>query len=317
MTPVAAYWNPELETRPWGEVVNWQEERVAAMVPALRRRSRFYREKLDGLGDGMPLTSLPFTGKEELRRGQDRTSSTEPLGAQQAVEGERVVQLVSSSGTTGRPVYYGLTTHDVEIWSDGVAQSFFTAGIRPADVVAHLVGLPMVAGGWSYAEGMRRIGATVAWLGGFPTERMVEGLRNLHVSALMSTTSFALHLTDQAPRLLGGPLSELGVRKLLGGGEGGLGQPEIRRRISESWNTGHVRETMGLGDVLSSLWSECDDASGMHFNGQAHVLVELIEPATGEGIPWREGAGGVRPSTRRSTARRRRCCGSAPPTTYW
>ena len=49
---------------------------------------------------------------------------------------------------------------------------------------------------------------------------------------------------------------------------------------------------MGIGDVMSALWGECDDASGMYFCAQRHVAVELIDPVTGARVPWREGAEG-------------------------
>ena len=100
------------------------------------------------------------------------------------------MQAISSSGTTGPPLYYALTRADVEVFSDAIANVWFTAGIRRDDVVAHLVGLPMVAGGLPYADGFRRIGATLCWLGGFPTERILREMRRLRVSALLATTSF-------------------------------------------------------------------------------------------------------------------------------
>jgi len=88
------------------------------------------------------------------------------------------------------------------------------------------------------------------------------------------------------------PASPSSLRKVLGGGEPGMGQPELRRRISEGLRLGHVRDTMGLGDVIPSLWGECEAQDGMHFNGQRYVMVELIDPETGQAAPWREGASG-------------------------
>lgn len=294
-----AYWNPELETKPWPEVEAWQLERFDSFLSTLSARSAFYREKLAGIplgsgshGPASGLEGLPFTTKDELRRAQETARPGEPFGSQQAVALEEVIQAVSSSGTTGRPVYYGLTRRDWDRWCDGIANVFFTAGIRPQDVVAHLVGLPIVAGGLPYADGFRRVGATLAWLGGLPTERMLALLPHLQVSAILSTTSFGVYLTEHARDLLGREAHELGVRKLLGGGEPGLGQPEIRRKIEEGWRTHHVRETMGLGDVLASMWGECDEAGGMHFNAQRYVIVELVDPVRLERVPWAESATG-------------------------
>lgn len=108
-----------------------------------------------------------------------------------------IVQAITSSGTTGLPLYYALTERDIEIFTDAIANTWYTAGIRKNDVVAHLVGLPMVAGGLPYADGFRRIGATLCWLGGFPTDRILRETPRLRATALLATTSFGLYLSEQ------------------------------------------------------------------------------------------------------------------------
>jgi len=295
---MAEYWNAELETMAWADVERWQAEQVTAMLPALRRRSRLYARLHAGLRDDLmvrsaaDLEALPFTLKDDLRIAQQAASDAEPLGDNQAVPRADLVQAISSSGTTGRPLYYGLSARDVEVFGDAVANVWFTAGIRKDDVVAHLVGLPMVAGGLPYADGFRRLGATLCWLGGFPTERILREMRHLRVTALLATTSFALHLADQWDAVG----SETGIasclRKVIGGGEPGLAQPELRRRIAGGLALTHLRETMGLGDVMPSMWGECEAEDGMHFNAQRYVLAELIDPASGAALPWREGGTG-------------------------
>jgi len=292
------YWNAELETKPWSEVEGWQAGQIAAMLPALRQRSRFYarlhrdasiRSTIRSLAD---LAPLPFTLKDHLRAAQQTTRADEPFGDNQAATLSDIVQAISSSGTTGQPLYYALTQRDIERFADAIAHVWFTAGIRRDDVVAHLVGLPMVAGGLPYADGFRRIGATLCWLGGFPTERVVRDMRRLRVTALLATTSFAQYLAQrwsEIGRETGIPSS---LKKVIGGGEPGLGQPEIRAGIQQGLALTHLRDTMGLGDVLPSMWGECELQDGMHFNAQRYVAVELIAPDSGEQLPWRDGATG-------------------------
>lgn len=227
-----------------------------------------------------------------MRAAQDAATDAAPLGENQCVPMHEIVQLLSSSGTTGQPLYYGLTRHDAEVFADAIAHTWFTGGLRPDDVVAHLVGLPMVAGGLPYADGFRRLGATLAWLGGFPTDRILREMRRLRCTALLATTSFGLYLSsswDGAGREtgLGSHLS-----KVLCGGEPGLNQPEIRGRITQGLGIGHLRECMGLGDVIAGMWCECAAQDGMHFNAQRYVALELIDPDSGETLPWREGATG-------------------------
>src|SRR3989449_7541158 len=292
-------WDEELETAPWSKVITWQAGRVADFVADLRVRSDFHKGRVDSAArpSGTPqslefLADLAFTTKDELRRSQDEQGPGEPFGRHQAVSLSAIVQVVSSSGTTGQPLYYALTAADVETWRQAIAAVFFAAGIRADDVVAHLVGLPGVAGGLPYADGFRTIGATLAWLGGFPTERILHSIRRLQTTAVLSTASFGTYLTDHCPELIGAPASSLGVRKLLGGGEPGFGVPSIREKVKGGWGLTQLREVMGLADVLPALWGECDDESGMHFCGQRAVAIELIDPVSGEQVPWAEGAEG-------------------------
>jgi phenylacetate-CoA ligase/benzoylacetate-CoA ligase len=236
------------------------------------------------------LELLPFTCREQLRRAQHHAPAGRPLGLQQAVPQQYIVQVVASSGTTGEPVFGGLTRRDQENWNDAIANTLWTAGIRPDDVVAHLVDLPALASGWPYADGLRRLGATVAWLGGQPADRVLAGLPRLRATAAVAPTSIAAELAEEA--MASGATRGLGIRKLLAGGEPGLDRPDVRARIAEGWGVTHVRDTMGLAEVMAGMWSECGEGGGMHFNAAKYVIVELVEPASGERLPWLEGASG-------------------------
>lgn len=292
------YWNEQLETLTWAEVERWQTERIALAIGRIRSHSAMYRGMFADLPGELKvprfadLARLPFTMKDQVRAAQDAATDEQPLGDNQAAPLKSIVQTLSSSGTTGRPLYYGLTARDCEVFSDAIANTWFTAGVRAEDVVAHLVGLPMVAGGLPYADGFRRIGATLAWLGGFPTDRILREMRRLRCTALLATTSFELYLSEQWDAVG----QEMGIRshlrKVLGGGEPGLNQREIRDRITGGLGISHLREVMGLGDVISGMWAECERHEGMHFNAQKYVAIELIDPETGGMSPWREGGTG-------------------------
>ncbi len=297
-SPTDRYWNEALETLPWGQVEHWQAGQIDKMLSALRDRSKLYSRlhadvpraiKIGELGD---LSALPFTMKDQIRSAQEQASDEWPLGDNQSVPSKDLVQVLSSSGTTGAPLYYGLTAHDLEMFTDVIANTWFTAGLRRGDVVAHLVGLPMLAGGLPYADGFRRIGATLCWLGGFPTERILREMRRLRVTALLATTSFGLYLSehwDTVGQELGIPSK---LSKAFFGGEPGLNQPTVRSRICAGLKISDVRDAMGLGDVVSAMWSECEAQSGMHFNAQKHVAIELIDPFSTAQLPWEEGRQG-------------------------
>ena len=72
-----------------------------------------------------------------------------------------------------------------------------------------------------------------------------------------------------------------------------------------------MRDTYGLSDVWAPSPPSATRRDGLHFSGQDGVLVELVDPESGD--PW--GSSPARQessSSRTSRARRRRCCGSAP-----
>ncbi|MCC2658206.1 MAG: bal [Panacagrimonas sp.] len=291
-----SYWNAELETRPWAEVERWQATQIDAFVQELPARSPMYARILgdapSSVGSFAALSSLPFTMKSHVREAQDHTSAERPFGDNQGAPTRDVIQTLSSSGTTGRPMYYALTAADHDRWSDAIAQGWFTAGLRPDDLVAHLVALPGVAGGLPYADGFRRLGATLCWLGGFPTERILRELRNMRITTLLATTSFGTYLSEQWEAIGASTGMPSSMKKVFCGGEPGLNQPEIRAKIRNGLQIDALREVMGLGDVLSSLWAECEAEDGMHFNAQRYVAVELIDPDSGASVPWKDGAKG-------------------------
>lgn len=290
------YWNAELETKPWTEVERWQATQIEAFMQSLPARSPMYARLLadapKSVGSFAAVAELPFTMKSDVRGAQDRTSAERPFGENQGAPTRDIVQTLSSSGTTGRPMYYALTAADHERWSDAIAQGWFTAGLRPDDLVAHLVALPGVAGGLPYADGFRRLGATLCWLGGFPAERILRELRNLRISTLLATTSFGTYLSEQWDAIGVSTGMPSALKKVFCGGEPGLNQPEIRAKIRHGLDIEVLREVMGLGDVLSSLWAECEAEDGMHFNAQRYVAVELIDPDTGAPVSWADGAKG-------------------------
>ncbi|AGL03182.1 phenylacetate--CoA ligase family protein [Desulfoscipio gibsoniae] len=295
---MAQYWNPEFETMVWPEIQSYWLNEVKKLIEYVKNNSEFYRDRLklvnsEDIKTIDSLLKIPLLTKDDLRSAQENSDRNNPLGLFQVAPTENIVQVVSSSGTSGRPVYYGVTRDDLDNWRDSIATFFFTAGIRKEDVVGHVVGTPIFAGGSPYFEGIRHIGATGVWAGGQgSTPRTIKTLKHLHCTALVGTTSFDRFLGEHFQEVTGLEAKELGVLKVLGGGEPGLGEESIRRKVKEIWNAATVREIMGLSDVLPGMWAECEEESGMHFTAQKYVMVELIDPTTGNHLPWEPGVCG-------------------------
>jgi len=289
------YWNQQFETMPWGDLHKYWLDKFNLLLTHVKANSAFYKkqlEKVKAISSFEELTAVPVMTKNEIREAQLAGDRNTPLGTIQVAKTEDIVQVISSSGTTGRPVYYGITQKDLESWRDALAAFTYTAGVRKNDVVAHVVGTPIFAGGEPYFEGMRHIGAAIVWAGGLATERLFETLRNMYCTAILGTTSFDLYLAENCQKYLGIDAKELGIKKILGGGEPGLGEEPIRHKMKELWGADTVREVMGLADIMPGMWSECEEEKGMHFTAQPYIMVELTDPDTGKHLPWEPGVCG-------------------------
>lgn len=292
---MSEYWNPEFETMPWKDLHAYWLDKFNSLLSNVKSSPGFYQrhlQKVKAVSSFDELTDIPVMTKSEIREAQLEGNREMPLGSIQVAKSEDIVQVISSSGTTGRPVYYGVTQKDLEGWRNALATFIYTAGIRKADVIGHVVGTAIFAGGEPYFEGMRHIGATSVWAGGLATERLFETLRNMQCTAILGTTSFDLFLAENCKKYLGIDAKDLGIKKILGGGEPGLGEEPIRNRIKDLWGADTVREIMGLADIMPGMWAECGEEKGMHFTAQPHVMVELVDPDTGKHLPWEPGVCG-------------------------
>ena len=97
-----------------------QVKRVYEKVP-------FYKEKFDDAGFKPEdlktlddISKIPFTTKDDLRQAY-------PFGLF-AVPDEEIIEIHSTSGTTGTPVVSGYTQKDIDIWGECTARAIGMAG---------------------------------------------------------------------------------------------------------------------------------------------------------------------------------------------
>jgi phenylacetate-CoA ligase/benzoylacetate-CoA ligase len=288
-----------IETEPWAAVVERHEAQLADQLAYLGEHSDFYRRRFDEW-DVDPASvdtleafhELPFTTKADQRRNQADPPADQPLGAHQAASTAALNRTISSSGTTGKPTYFGLTPSDRDHWNAVLLRCFHTAGIRPEDTVIFGAGQTMITGGTPYFEGLTRLGANVVPAGGDTTERLLDATVDLDGDVMFTTTSHLRYLTERTPELLDHGVDGLPPTKLVGGGGPGIANPEIRAELYDAWDAELVREIMGLGDVIGCMWAECEAEDGMHYHAQGHAHVELIDPDSGSVRPFEAGTEG-------------------------
>lgn len=289
------YLNPAIETIGAAALRALQEGKLAKQLDYVFAHSTFYqdksaaaricREQLRSLAD---LARFPFTTKEELRESQ---IASPPLGRHSAAEMRDVIRIHSSTGTTGRPSLVGITRHDADVWTRITARSFYAQGIRPADILIHAASLALFVGGLPSKDAVEHIGATFVPVGTGASEMLVLIVKILGANALHCTPSYATYLADYVRREAGMEPRELGLKKIVCGAEPGVGIPAVRAKMTEEWGA-RITEGLGNADMAPIIFGECPDQSGMHFNGQEYVFVEIINPESGELLPIETGVSG-------------------------
>lgn len=289
------YFNEEIETMPVENVHRLQLSRLQRQLAYVYACSPFYRRKFDAAGVNPlavrhleDLAAFPFTTKDELRESQ---SEAPPLGLHQAAATRDIVRIHSSSGTTGRPSYVGITRRDRDGWIESVARVYWSQGVRPDSIVVMGFGMSFFVGGLPLHDAIEEIGATFIPVGTGASDRLLSAITDTAANMLTCTPSYATYLAEYARECMGTDPRSLGITRIQGGAEPGAGVPAIRRRIEDDWGC-TVTEGLGNADLIPVYAAECDEKAGMHFVAPDLMLLELIDPASGEPIPFAEGASG-------------------------
>jgi phenylacetate-CoA ligase len=229
---------------------------------------------------------LPFTTKDELRISQQ---TEPPLGTYVAAAPQSLARIFSTSGTTGTPSFIPLTHRDLADWIAVGSRAYAQCGLGPGQTIVTAANAgPFVAA--VTLEAFQSLGVTHIPVGTGNTERLVTALRLFRPAAMAVSVSYANYITEWS-RAHGFDVRDARLKRVIVAGEPGGGEPELRAKLQEAYGA-NVYEAMGVGDVSTSLWAECEAQCGMHFSASGSVHVELIDPKTEKPIEWNDGTQG-------------------------
>jgi phenylacetate-CoA ligase len=296
----ARYWNPEMEGALGTEAMRrLQLERLRARARDLFAHAPYYRRRMEERGaapddirtlEDWPKAMPVFT-KSDYRTLIEACDNDvfRLLDETLPVPMEDIVCMAATSGTTGDPQPYPLTRADIDdLWGEFVLRARWRAGVRPGDRLIHGFALSMFLAGVPILQCLRDQGVMQIPIGAEAgTARLLRTARFFKGNVFSGTPSFAEHLIERAPEVLGAPIASLGIKILMCGGEPGAGIPEVRRRIESAY--GGKLYDMGAGLGISCDWPEYQ---GMHWIGDDLVIYELVDPATREPVALVDGAEG-------------------------
>lgn len=260
-----------------------QSERLRNLVNYVYERIPFYKKKFDeaGLKPGDiktidDISKLPFTTKDDLR-------DNYPFGMF-AVPLSRVVEIHTSSGTTGKPVVGGYTERDIELWSEVMARCLSMSGTTSEDVVQNAYGYGLFTGGLGVHYGSKKIGATVIPISGGNTKRQLMIMQDFKSTILTCTPSYCLYLAEVGEEM-GIKMNRLSLKAGNFGAE--PWSNNMREEIEERLGL-LALDIYGLTEMIGpGVANECEYKEGLHICDD-HFYPEIINPETGEVLPYGE-----------------------------
>ncbi len=269
------FFQKEIETMNRKDLEALQLERLKRIVQYCYDNVPFYHQRLteakvtaDKIRTLSDIQYIPPTTKADIRDTYPFGLFAKPL--------KDMVRIHASSGTTGKPTVVGYTRNDLDMWSDVVARLCVAAGATDEDIVQISFGYGLFTGALGLHYGLEKIGATVIPVSSGNTEKQVMLLNDFGVTALVSTPSYALYMSEVA-REKGYDVDQFKLRLGLFGSEGCT--PEMRSQVEKGFHL-FATDNYGMSELIGpGVSGECEYRDGLHF-AEDHFLPEVVDPNT-------------------------------------
>ncbi len=278
-----AMYNKAVESAERSEIEAMQSAALVKMVKHVYENNEIYRKKFDEKGvkpsdikSVKDLHKLPFTYKADFQENYPYGMFSTPLSD--------VVRIHATSGTTGRQTIVGYTKEDLEVWDECAARAIVAAGGTKEDVVHVSYGYGLFTGGLGIHGGAQKLGATTVPVSTGNTDRQIRIFQDFGSTILCCTPSYALYLGD-AVQAKGIKPEELKLKAGIFGAEPWTEnmRTEIEKRLGlKAYDIYGLSEVMGPGVSF-----DCECRKGLHVN-EDHFIPEIIDPETGEVLPYGE-----------------------------
>jgi phenylacetate-CoA ligase len=268
-------WNKEAECMGKEEKEKLQLKLLKKTVKKAYENVPFYKKRFDEAGVKVEdiksledIEKLPFTTKTDLREAY-------PFGMF-AVPDDDIIEIHTSSGTTGKPTVSGYTQKDIEIWSEVSARALTMALGTKGDKIQNCYGYGLFTGGLGIHYGSHAVGATIIPISAGNTKRQVEVMQDFQSTILTCTPSYALYLAEVLEKEGLSP-EEISLKSGVFGAEMWTEEmrDELERRLGiVALNIYGLTEIIGPG-----VSQECTAKNGLHISDD-HFYPEIIDIKT-------------------------------------
>jgi len=259
----------------------YQLHRFRSVMRYVEENSPYYRDRFKRAGISPSdirtlddLVKVPLTEPADL--------AEEPFQFLCVSQG-KVARPFTTSGTTGKRKRIFFTTDDLLHIIDAIAAALKTVGMTERDTLQIM--FPTVASwdpGYMLEGACKVAGFSAVIQDSTDVDLQIRTMRERGTTMLIGLTSFIYRITMLAKD--GYDLRSLGIKAIILSAEP---LPEaMRREIEGAWGCPALSQygltEMGLANAI-----ECTAQDGLHID-EADLLVEVIDPETGEHVGERE-----------------------------
>ncbi|MBQ5590368.1 MAG: phenylacetate--CoA ligase [Clostridia bacterium] len=269
------FFQKDIETMKRADLEALQLERLKHTVDYCINNVPFYAKRLaeagvtgDKIKQLSDIQYIPYTTKADIRDNYPYGLFAKPL--------KDIVRIHASSGTTGKPTVVGYTKNDINNWSDCVARFCTAVGVTDEDVAQISFGYGLFTGALGLHYGLEKIGCSVIPISSGNTEKQVMVLKDFGATALISTPSYAMYMSEVA-REMGVSNDDLKLRIGLFGSEGCTN--ELRDKIEQGFGL-FSTDNYGMSELMGpGVSGECKFRNGLHI-AEDHFIPEIIDSET-------------------------------------
>ncbi len=271
--------DPKIEMMPKEDLERLQFKLLKTLVYKLYSFSDFYNKRMkeanshpDDIQSLEDIVKLPFMYKKDLRDYYpDRLFTASK---------KEIIRYHASSGTTGKATIVGYTRHDINMWTESLGRSLASIGLGPEDVIQVSNTYGLFTGGLGFHYAAERIGAAVVPASTGNTERQIELIKDLGVTAMAATPSYMVRLGEVADEMGVSIKNDTQLRIGLLGAE--PWSEKMRDRIYDSWGVKGMN-CFGASEISGPLFTECSEQNGIHIWGDIAIF-EILDPKTQEPV---------------------------------
>src|SRR5680860_26501 len=243
--------------------------RIARNSDIYKLKLRNYPLKLKNISE---LKNLPFTTKKELR-------NCYPFGAL-SVPIKDVIEVHTSSGTTGKSTLSYFTQEDLKIGSREISRAWDCFGINNESTVQFMMSYGLFSGAALNTYAIQKLGGLVIPAGIQSAEKQLQMMIDFRVSTIVGTPGYYYYLFDYITE------NNISLKKFFlkqGIMAGEIYSDKVRADIESKFNI-KIFDHYGLCEINTGIAHECEFRTGLHILDE-YVFPEIINQETGKVLP--------------------------------